>query len=169
MPDSPTPPRRLSAAASALLTLALGLACARPPQEPVAEPAPPFDAAAEARVIMALEREWSKRLAADDVDWILDLHAEDAWQLPPGAEPITGAGALRAAWEAMALTEGLEISWEPTLARVSESGDMAWDMGAATITNPDGTAVPAKYLVVWAREGGRWKVVADMFSPNIGR
>jgi ketosteroid isomerase-like protein len=142
------------------------LACVGPQAEPVAEPEPAFDPAAEAQVILALERQWSERLAADDVDWIMDLHAEDAWQLPPNAEPIAGPEALRAAWEGMALTEGLEISWEPTFARVSESGDMAYDLGSATITTADGQSQAAKYLVVWVREGGRWKVAADMFSLN---
>ena len=152
---------------SVAVTAALLAACAAPP-EPAEEPEPTFDPVAEAQVILALEREWVDRLAADDVDWIVDLHADDAWQLPPGAEPITGAEALRAAWEAMALPEGLVISWDPMVARVSQSGDMAYDHGRATITNPDGTVVPAKYMVVWVRESGQWKVAADMFSPNVG-
>ena len=166
MPYGMARPSRTVVAALTVLICAALAGCGGPPAEPVAETAQPFDPVAEAQVIMALEREWSRRLAADDVDWIVDLHAADAWQLPPGAEPITGTEALRAAWEGMALTEGLEITWEPTLARVSKSGDMAWDMGSVSITDPDGSKVPAKYLVVWVREGGRWKVAADMFSPN---
>lgn len=158
----------LAAAALVLTTAGTLAGCRRPAVEPVAGDEPIFDPLAETEVIMALEREWSERLAAGDVDWIVDLHTADAWQLPPGAEPIIGREALRAAWEEMATTEGLEISWEPTLARVSESGDLAYDLGSATIRNPDGSEVPAKYLVVWVREGGRWKVVADMFSPNVG-
>lgn len=168
MPDSPRGPCRSLVAASAILVALLAGACAQPPAEPVAEPELAFDAAAEAEVIMALERQWSEKFGADDVDWIMDLHAADAWQLPANAEPINDREALRAAWEGMAQTEGLEISWESTLARVSESGDMAWDLGSVTITNPDGSVVPAKYLVVWTREEGRWKVAADMFSPNVG-
>ncbi len=124
-----------------------------------------FDPVAEAEVLMALQREWSARLAAGDVDWIMDLHAEDAWQLPPNAAPVSGHDALRSVWEGMAWTEGLEISWEPTLARVAASGDMAYDIGRATIAGPGGR-VEAKYLVVWVRREGRWKVAADMFSFN---
>ena len=168
MSDSSKSSYRVLVVASGILATLLVSACAQPPAEPVAEPEPAFDAAAEAEVIMALERQWSEKFGADDVDWIMDLHTDDAWQLPPNAEPITGAEGMRAAWEGMAFAEGLEISWEPTLAKVSASGDMAWDMGSATITNPDGSVVPAKYLVVWTREDGRWKVAADMFSPNVG-
>ncbi len=164
MPYSIPLPRRTILAAATIACCAV--ACRGPRVEPAAAPEPVFDAAAEAQVIMALERQWSQRLLADDVDWIVDLHAEDAWQLPPNAEPIVGHEALRAAWEAMALTEGLEITWETSLAKVSAAGDMAYDLGSATITTPDGLSQPAKYLVVWVRQGGRWKVAADMFSPN---
>lgn len=167
----PNPPSNLRPARPLLAGAALAVlltACRAPETVPAAGPEPAFDAAAEAEVIKALERQWMQRLLADDVDWIVDLHTEDAWQLPPGAEPIVGREALRDAWEEVAATEGLEIDWEPTLARVSASGDMAYDLGSATVTTPDGQSVPSKYLVVWMRQGGRWKVAADMFSPNVG-
>ena len=166
MLDAMSKSRRLWVVTAAVVIGAVVADCAGPPPEPAAEPEPVFDALAEAEVIMTLERQWSQRLLADDVDWIVDLHTADAWQLPPDGEPVVGHEALRAAWEAMALTEGLEITWETTLAKVSASGDMAYDLGSATITTPDGRSQAAKYLVVWVRQGGRWKVAADMFSPN---
>ena len=123
------------------------------------------DTAAEADTIMALEREWSQKFGDGDIEWIMDLHAADAVQLPPGAEPVVGLDAMRAAWQGMIDTEGLEISWQPTAAYVSTSGDMAYDYGTATMTTPDGSA-PMKYLVVWTRQDGQWKVAADMFNAN---
>ncbi len=168
MPATRSTTVRLAALAVVLIIAGVLAGCRRPAVEPVAEDEPIFDPLAETEVIMALEREWSARLAAGDVDWIVDLHTADAWQLPPGGEPIVGREALRAVWEEVVATEGLEISWQPTLARVSAAGDLAYDLGRATIRNPDGSEVPAKYLVVWVREGGRWKVAADMFSANVG-
>jgi len=157
---------RLLALVPGLLVILVAAGCREPPAEEVAELEPVFDAVAEAQVIMALERQWSQRLLANDVEWIVDLHAADAWQLPPGGEPIVGHEALRAAWEAMAFTEGLELTWETSVAKVSASGDMAYDLGSALISTPDGRSQPAKYLVVWVRQGGQWKVAAEMFSPN---
>ncbi len=124
------------------------------------------DTSAEESAIMALESEWSDRAAAGDVDWIVALHAEDAVQLPPDAPLISGSEALRTAWEGMTGTEGLEVSWSSSVAKVAPSGDMAYDYGTATLTTPDGVAHPMKYLVVWVREGGEWKVAADMFNAN---
>jgi ketosteroid isomerase-like protein len=130
--------------------------------------APPstVDTQAEAQAIMALEREWSARFAADDVDWIVDLHAANARQLPPNAEAVVGAEALRATWEGMATTEGFSATWESSEVHVSDAGDMAYDLGTGTITTPDGQATPFKYVVVWVKENGEWKVAVDIFSPN---
>ena len=123
------------------------------------------DTEAEAEAIMALETEWSSKFGAGDLDYVVNIHAADAIQLPPNAELVVGTEALRTAWSGM--MEGLTASWESTAAVVSASGDMAWDYGTATVTTPDGVTTPMKYLVVWVREDGEWKVAADMFSANV--
>ncbi len=125
-----------------------------------------IDAETEANAIMALERQWCRKLREKDVDWIVDLFAEDGRQFPPNAKPVAGRQALRAAWDAMANTEGLEIVWEPSEVRVSAAGDMAYDFGAGTIKMPDGRTQAAKYVVVWVRQGGTWKVAMDIFNTD---
>ena len=128
---------------------------------------PAVDVEAEAAAIMDLERTWSANLADGDLEGIMSIHASDAIQFPAGAPAVFGAEALRAAWEGMINTEGLQVSWEPTEAIVSPSGDMAYDYGSATMITPDGVATPMKYLVIWVRENGEWKVAADMFNANV--
>lgn len=120
----------------------------------------------EADKIIKLEKKWSDKFNEGDLNWIVNLHATNAIQLPPGGEMIQGKEALKAAWKGMINTEGLEISWESIEAHVSESGDMAYDYGKVMIRNPDGSKVASKYLVVWVKEGGEWKVIADMFNSN---
>ncbi len=120
------------------------------------------DPAVEAAAIVALEREWSAKFQEKDIDWIVNLHATNARQFPPNAEPVVGHEALRAELEEM---RDLEVSWAPTEAHVSAAGDMAYDFGTATVTTPEG-AIPHKYLVVWVREDGEWKGAVDKFSPN---
>jgi uncharacterized protein (TIGR02246 family) len=124
------------------------------------------DVQEESRPILALERQWCEKLQEKDVDWIVNLFAEEGRQFPPNAEPVVGPQALRAAWEAMANTEGLRVSWEPAQAHVSASGDMAYDFGTGSITTPDGRVQAAKYVVVWVRRDGEWKVAVDMFNTN---
>lgn len=143
-----------------ILAIAFSFGCAtETPNEEV-------DPAAEANAIMELETEWSDRFGADDVDWIVELHAADAVQLPPGAPIVEGREALREAWQSMADTEGLDISWGSTKAVVSPDGQMAYDYGPATLTTPDGETHDMKYLVVWVKEGGQWKIAADMFNAD---
>ena len=127
---------------------------------------PVIDTTAEAAKIMELESEWSNKFGQGDIDWIVKLHASDGRQLPPGAESVVGSDALRAAWQGMYDTEGLEASWQSTAAFVSTSGDMAYDYGTASLTSPDGKTTPMKYLDVWTRVGDEWKVAADMFNAN---
>lgn len=158
---------RTSLRTVSLVTLAfISAACTPSETDPEADTGPTIDTAAEEAAIMALEREWSDRVAADDVDWIMGIHSADAVQLPPNAPLVAGTEALRAVWDFMANTEGLEVSWEPTTARVSPDGNMAYDYGTASMTLPDGTVQSMKYLVVWVREDGEWKVAADMFNAN---
>ena len=71
-------------------------------------------------------------------------------------------------WQGMADTEGLSLSWHSIRAFVSDSGDMAWDYGKGKLTSPDGLVQDVKYVVVWHRIDGEWKIVMDMFSPNAG-
>lgn len=124
-------------------------------------------AAAEARrAIMELERTWSAKFAEKDTVWIVDRHAEGARTMPPNAESVVGRDAIGAWWGEMARTEGLELSWEPTEAHVSASGDMAYDVGTYEMTLPDGSTDSGKYLVVWVKRDGEWRIAADMFSSN---
>jgi ketosteroid isomerase-like protein len=124
---------------------------------------PTTDTADEAKKIMALESEWSNRFADGDIEWIMDLHASGAIQMPPSAPPVVGHEALRAQWKGM--IQNLDASFMSTEAHVAASGDMAYDIGTVTINGPDGP-IPAKYLIVWIREDGKWKVAVDMFSTN---
>ena len=156
--------RALVVAPALALTVTI-LACT-PPADETAPAEPAVDVAAEAAAIMQLEGDWSAMFGAGDVDAIMNLHAADAVQLPPGGEAVVGHAALRAAWEGMAAVEGLEVTWEPTAAFVSPDGNMAYDYGTSLMTTPDGT-VPGKYLVVWVKVDGEWKVAADMFNSNV--
>ena len=156
----------------ALAAALLAMSCApaadeAPPAEeaPAAEPA--VDVAAEAAAVMELEREWSALFVARDIDAIMNLHAADAVQLPPGMEAVVGEEAMRASWEGFAAMEDFEVTWEPTAAFVSPDGNMAYDYGTTTSTLPDGSVVPGKYLVVWVKVDGQWKVAADMFNASV--
>jgi ketosteroid isomerase-like protein len=119
---------------------------------------------AESDVILKLVSMWSDKFAEGDLNWIIDLHATDAIRFPAGAGIVQGKEALRAAWGGRINTEGLEISLKSTAAFVSSSNDMAYDYGIVKVKNPDGSQVDGKYVVVWTRKNGEWKVALDIFN-----
>ena len=79
---------------------------------------------------------------------------------------MDGRDAVRAAWEGMPDVLP-QATWEPVMARVAAGGDMAYVYGTALGTTPDGTQIPMKYLEVWVKIDGEWKVAADMFNANV--
>lgn len=125
------------------------------------------EASRDEGTILELSRTWSDKVGEKDTLWIAALHTEDARTLPPNAEAVVGRDAVAAFWGSMVRTEGLGLSWEPSSAHVSGGGDMAYEFGAYDMTLPDGSTDEGKYLVVWVKEDGEWKVAADMFSSNL--
>ena len=128
--------------------------------------APAVDVMAEAETIKELDREWARRYADRDMDWIAAIQMEDAVLLAPGGDRLDGREAVRAAWEDMPNIFP-QATWEPVMVRVASSGDMAYVYGTAVGTTPDGTEIPMKYLETWVKVDGEWKVAADMFNANV--
>jgi len=63
----------------------------------------------------------------------------------------------------------VSITGGPMTIVVSESGDIAYQYGTSTaiIKGPDGEFEdPEKYLFVWKKIDGEWKVVAGTFSSD---
>lgn len=131
-----------------------------------ADAPPAVDTMAEAEIVKELDREWARRYADRDMDWIAAIQTEDAVLLAPGGDRLDGREAVRAAWEEMPNIFP-QATWEPVMVHVSSSGDMAYVYGTATSTTPDGTEIPMKYLETWVKVDGEWKVAADMFNASV--
>ena len=59
-------------------------------------------------------------------------------------------------------TKGLEFSWEPIDAHVSNAGDMAYVYGKGRMKAPDDTVSFEKYVTIYVRKGDKWKMVLQM-------
>lgn len=120
--------------------------------------------------IQALQQQWVDAVARGDVETIVGFYAEDAWFLPAGSPPLQGHEQIRAWWEkTLADPPWQSLTFGPTRIAFSDDGRMAYDVGASrtTLKKPDGEAVKeGKYLIVWRRIDGDWKVVADAFNDN---
>ena len=107
--------------------------------------------------------------AAGDVDSLISIFAEDAWQMPPNSPPLVGRTAIGEFWR-NAVRWG---KWEFTLKTqaVDVSGLMAVERGKYVLRFTAGSGVPpgmssfedrGNYLVQWRQDGDKeWRVVAD--------
>ncbi len=80
---------------------------------------------------------------------------------------IHGKENIRELFTHIATTDGFELSWEPTAAAVSESNDMAYVYGTTSVKEPsDESTQPGKYLIVFVKREGKWRIAIDMSNAN---
>lgn len=143
--------RALALIASPLLAVLSFTACA--------------DDAADRAALDAATQAWVAAFNARDADAMAALTTEDMILLPPNAEPVRGRDAVREVWKQAVSTAKAtaSISTEETVI----AGDIAYKLGSFTYTLPTGTVVGrGKFLEIWKRVDGKWKIHRDMFSGN---
>ena len=89
---------------------------------------------------------------------------EDAIQLPTRANPVIGREAIFKSMSSS--TANYIMTWEPQNGEVANSGDFGYTWGIYTINWPDKDDESkinyGKYLNVWKKQDGNWKVIIDM-------
>ncbi len=132
--------------------------------------APSVDRAAEEQVIRDLDREWVAAVAAGDTLAIANFYAEDGYFMPPNAPRVDGHGAISGAWAGMLQLPNVSLTFAPTDIVIAEAGDMAYDIGTYDLgwDGPDGRIEDnGKYVIVWRKVNGDWKVMADILNSDI--
>jgi quercetin dioxygenase-like cupin family protein len=79
----------------------------------------------------------------------------------------SGAAQVRETFAAMMATPGVSVKWEPTKAEVSTSGDVGYTTGAYE-SMANGVPDKGKYVTVWQKLDGQWKVAEDIFNSDSG-
>jgi len=139
----------------------LAAGCGAPPREDAA----PADAAAAQAAIGELNRAFMDAFARDDTLAVAAMYAEGAALLPPNADFQRGQDAIVAFWGA-ALTPAIkDLVLESD--EVIAQGDQASEVGRWTMTKPDGSTLDhGKYIVLWRRVDGAWKIHRDMWNSS---
>jgi uncharacterized protein (TIGR02246 family) len=99
-----------------------------------------------------------------DARAVADCYTENAKVIGPGAPVAQGRPAIAAFWQ-KAIDGGVK---ELTLdtADVESEGNLASETGTVRLVGKDGKVTAARYLVVWKRTDGKWKLHRDVWNSE---
>ena len=100
-----------------------------------------------------------------DAAAIAAQYTEDAQLLWEDREIITGRKAIEAEWRKDMGGPGRKATVTST--EVEEHGDWAFESGTFLVTSSEGkTIYDGKYICIWKRVNGEWKIYRDMGNKN---
>ena len=129
----------------------------------------PYDAGVEADAISQLSRQWLAADVSKNVEAAVEMYADDAVEMPSNTPIVVGKEAIRKWYQNWLPNPSNSITFATTDVQVALSGDLAYERGTYKfVTNgPKGrTEEVGKYVTVWKRVGGKWKVLADMNASD---
>ena len=95
-------------------------------------------------------------LKSGDPDYVLNMHTKDAILFMQNGKEVVGIEELRPFYEKVATT-GIDINSTPTSIEFL-SEDVVYEVGIFTTTSIAGIQNSAKYINIWKRVEGDWKI-----------
>lgn len=124
------------------------------------------DAAARA-AIDATNRKFEAAFNAGDPGKAArDAYTADARVLPPDMPMVRGRAAIEPFWVGVAARMGVEKVQLTTL-ELEVHGQVAHEIGQATLTLKDGQQAAAKFCVLWKQEQGEWRWDVDIWNNGV--
>jgi uncharacterized protein (TIGR02246 family) len=122
------------------------------------------------KTIRQLDAAWSDAAGKMDLDRVVDFYAPDGSVVWPGQAAAHGTAAIRHRWdELFKTTKGLYLKFAPERIVVAADRDLASDFGIVHFgfdSEHGPQRETGKYVVVWRREKGRWRVLYDCYNMN---
>ncbi len=97
-----------------------------------------------------------------DAKGVANLYTEDAQVIAPGSSVARGRSAIAAAWQKSIDAGVKDLTLET--ADVESSGDLACETGVVRLVAKDGGLTEGRYVVVWKRADGKWKLHRDIWN-----
>jgi hypothetical protein len=91
-----------------------------------------------------------------DPNYVLDLHTKDAILFLPNGKEVTGIKELRPFYEGVAQAK-VDIKSTPTNIEIF-AHDIVFEVGTYTSTSQTGVQNSAKYINIWRKIDGDWKL-----------
>ena len=123
-------------------------------------------AVAQKAKIEAVNAKWAELFDKGDFEGVAQLYTVDAIAFPPGSAMVRGRAAIGKMWKGMA--EQVSNPKVTTLEVKRLSPSAAREIGTFSLMTkgPSPKEVSGKYLVVWERVQGEWKLAADIWNDG---
>lgn len=94
------------------------------------------------------------------------LYSTSAEAFPPNGDIVRGRTAIQKMWQGV-LDSGV-ASADLATVEVQADGNLAYEVGTYTMNGKDGKPLDkGKYVVVWMKEGGDWKIHRDIWNTSV--
>ncbi len=122
--------------------------------------------------LRSMEGEFMKAAAERGSAGYMSYYAEDAVELPNGANAIQGKANIAQGMKFLD-DKNNHLAWMPVGADVSSTGDLGYTYGTFEFSSTGKDGKPqvehGKYTSIWKKPGdGSWKVVLDMGNASPG-
>jgi uncharacterized protein (TIGR02246 family) len=116
--------------------------------------------------IRSANQNFETNFAKGDAQGMASLYTSEGILLPPGAGIQKGTNAIRNFWQ-MVMDMGIKGARLETL-EVEQEGETAIEMGQYELSGAEGQRMDqGKYIVIWKRQVGQWKLHKDIWNTNI--
>lgn len=103
--------------------------------------------------------------ARGDAAGMAELYTEDGMLLPAGSGIVEGKADIEAFWKG-AMDMGIKQAKLETI-DIEQLENTAIEIGNCVLSGEDGQVLDkGKYLVVWKKRGGEWKLQKDIWNSN---
>lgn len=108
----------------------------------------------------------SEALANQDVSAVAGCFSEDTFLKFPGQEPLKGRDAVKKAHEQL-FSQGVTGKLKTLSLKVSDSGDLAYEVGKYQLSAGGNTIDQGNYLTVYKPNGSKWEICDDVISSSM--
>jgi uncharacterized protein (TIGR02246 family) len=103
-----------------------------------------------------------KAFLAGDARAVSELYTQNARVVAPGSPVALGRPEIEAFWRGVIESGVKDVGL--TTEHVEASGDLAVEDGSVRLVAKDGTVTTQRYVVVWKRVDGRWRMHRDIWN-----
>jgi uncharacterized protein (TIGR02246 family) len=121
---------------------------------------------AQKAAIEEVNAKWVELFNKGDFTGVASLYTDDAVAFPPGSPMVKGKAAIGAMWKGLAEQAGDPKIMTIEVKRLGRSAAREIGTFSLKTKGPTPKELTGKYVVVWEKVRGRWKLAADIWNDG---